>query len=101
MYKPDCGYDMLVSYCLQMIYLFKFYHWERGYMNSLDIILDYAGQMVSFIGVLHTLMISAGCRWMSVLRSSDLHITSLALEQVPKQHAWHLCIWSLRFRLVH
>lgn len=29
-----------------MFYLLKFYYWEPGYMNSLDIILDYAGQYV-------------------------------------------------------
>ncbi len=34
---------MLVGVGLQLIYLAKFYHWEMGYMKSLDIMHDRAG----------------------------------------------------------
>ena len=35
--------SMLVSVGLQLVYLAKFYHWEMGYMKSLDIMHDRAG----------------------------------------------------------
>lgn len=35
--------SMAVSVGLQLIYLAKFYHWEMGYMKSLDIMHDRAG----------------------------------------------------------
>jgi 7-dehydrocholesterol reductase len=37
---------LLVSAALQSIYLFKFYHWETGYFNTLDITLDRAGYYI-------------------------------------------------------
>jgi hypothetical protein len=37
------SYSMIVSVALQFIYIAKFYVWEPGYMNSLDIIYDRAG----------------------------------------------------------
>lgn len=41
--------SMVVSVGLQLIYLTKFYHWEMGYMKSLDIMHDRAGfYIVSF-----------------------------------------------------
>jgi len=35
--------SMLVSVCLQFLYLSKFYLWEKGYLRSLDIMHDRAG----------------------------------------------------------
>ena len=35
--------SMLVSVGLQLIYITKFFHWEMGYMKSLDIMHDRAG----------------------------------------------------------
>lgn len=35
--------SMVVSVALQMVYLAKFYHWEMGYMKTLDIMHDRAG----------------------------------------------------------
>jgi hypothetical protein len=40
----DAGH--LASTLLQTIYLFKFYHWETGYFNTLDITLDRAGYYI-------------------------------------------------------
>ena len=41
--------SMLVSVGIQLVYLAKFYHWEMGYMKSLDIMHDRAGfYIVSF-----------------------------------------------------
>lgn len=34
---------MQVSVTLQLTYITKFYHWEMGYMNSMDIQHDRAG----------------------------------------------------------
>jgi len=34
---------MLVSVALQLIYIFKFFYWETGYLRSLDIMHDRAG----------------------------------------------------------
>lgn len=38
--------SMGVSVALQLIYLTKFYHWEMGYMKTLDIMHDRAGFMI-------------------------------------------------------
>ena len=38
--------SMLSNFSLQMIYIFKFFYWESGYMNSLDIIHDKAGYYI-------------------------------------------------------
>lgn len=38
--------SMLSNFIIQMIYIFKFYLWEKGYMNSLDIIHDKAGYYI-------------------------------------------------------
>lgn len=35
--------SMIVSISIQLVYLAKFYHWEMGYMKSLDIMHDRAG----------------------------------------------------------
>ena len=35
--------SMVVSVVLQMIYVAKFFHWEMGYMKTLDIMHDRAG----------------------------------------------------------
>ncbi|MES2345403.1 MAG: 7-dehydrocholesterol reductase [Chlamydiota bacterium] len=35
--------SMLISVALQMIYIFKFFCWETGYLRSLDIMYDRAG----------------------------------------------------------
>lgn len=35
--------SMLVSVVLQMVYIAKFFHWEMGYMKTLDIMHDRAG----------------------------------------------------------
>ncbi len=37
------SYSMIVSVALQLIYIAKFFHWEMGYMKSLDIMHDRAG----------------------------------------------------------
>ena len=37
------SYSMLASVLLQMIYVAKFFHWEMGYMKTLDIMHDRAG----------------------------------------------------------
>ena len=37
---------MLVNFVLQMIYIFKFFYWEKGYMFSLDIMHDKAGYYI-------------------------------------------------------
>ncbi|CAM9485421.1 unnamed protein product [Choristocarpus tenellus] len=42
----DIGYlsdSMAVSLALQLVYITKFFHWEMGYMNSMDIQHDRAG----------------------------------------------------------
>jgi len=36
----------LSSTILQTVYLYKFYHWETGYFNTLDITLDRAGYYI-------------------------------------------------------
>ena len=38
--------SMAVSICLQLVYIAKFFHWEMGYMKSLDIMHDRAGFML-------------------------------------------------------
>ena len=38
--------SMYVNFCLQMIYIFKFYKWEKGYTYSLDIMHDKAGYYI-------------------------------------------------------
>ena len=35
--------SMLVSVAIQLIYITKFFHWEMGYMKTLDIMHDRAG----------------------------------------------------------
>ena len=35
--------SMIVAVALQLIYITKFFHWEMGYMKSLDIMHDRAG----------------------------------------------------------
>ena len=35
--------SMVVAVALQLIYITKFFHWEMGYMKSLDIMHDRAG----------------------------------------------------------
>lgn len=44
-YQLHGGIDfgLLSSTILQSIYIYKFYHWETGYFNTLDITLDRAG----------------------------------------------------------
>lgn len=37
---------MLVNFILQMIYIFKFFYWEKGYTFSLDIMHDKAGYYI-------------------------------------------------------
>ena len=37
---------MFVNFILQMIYIFKFFYWEKGYMFSLDIMHDNAGYYI-------------------------------------------------------
>ena len=41
LYGFDPGH--LVNVLLQTIYIYKFFHWETGYFNTLDITLDRAG----------------------------------------------------------
>lgn len=42
--------SMIVSVALQLIYIGKFFHWEMGYMKSLDIMHDRGGfYLVSFV----------------------------------------------------
>lgn len=36
----------LVNVLLQTIYIYKFFHWETGYFNTLDITLDRAGYYI-------------------------------------------------------
>ena len=44
--------SMVVSTALQLIYITKFFHWEMGYMRSLDIMHDRAGwYLVSLDGI--------------------------------------------------
>ena len=43
-YKIDDS--MVVSVGLQLVYIAKFFHWEMGYMKSLDIMHDRAGFML-------------------------------------------------------
>jgi len=50
---------MCVSVALQLIYITKFYYWESGYMNTIDIVHDYAGYYTQwgclvFISILYT-----------------------------------------------
>jgi 7-dehydrocholesterol reductase len=47
-YKYNDYLDPAVLYCgaLQAIYLWKFFKWESGYMNSIDIIVDRGGFMI-------------------------------------------------------
>ena len=35
--------SMLVSVAIQLVYITKFFHWEMGYMKTLDIMHDRAG----------------------------------------------------------
>ena len=42
--QVDAG--LLSSVLLQTIYLYKFYRWETGYFNTLDITLDRAGYYI-------------------------------------------------------
>ena len=38
--------SMLSNFIIQIIYIFKFFYWEKGYMNSLDIMHDKAGYYI-------------------------------------------------------
>lgn len=45
--------SMLVSISLQLIYITKFFHWEMGYMKTLDIMHDRAGFYIVSVLNLH------------------------------------------------
>jgi 7-dehydrocholesterol reductase len=38
--------SMIVAVCLQLVYITKFFLWETGYFNSIDIMYDRAGYMI-------------------------------------------------------
>lgn len=38
--------SMISNFIVQIIYIFKFFYWEKGYMNSLDIMHDKAGYYI-------------------------------------------------------
>lgn len=58
--------SMIVAVGLQLVYIAKFFHWEMGYMKSLDIMHDRAGWMlVSTLPVttLCTRITASGCQF--------------------------------------
>jgi 7-dehydrocholesterol reductase len=64
--------SMAVSLTLQMVYIYKFFVWEGGYFNSIDIIHDRFGFYIFW-----------GC---SALLPSIYTLTSLYLVERPLQH---------------
>jgi 7-dehydrocholesterol reductase len=64
--------SMAVSLILQMVYIFKFFIWEGGYFNSIDIIHDRFGFYIFW-----------GC---SAFLPSIYTLTSLFLVEHPIQH---------------
>ena len=45
-YNIKYSYEVLVSIILQTIYIGKFFYWETGYFNTLDITLDRGGYYI-------------------------------------------------------
>jgi 7-dehydrocholesterol reductase len=81
---------MAVSVCLQLIYISKFYHWEMGYMCSMDIQHDRAGYYICW-----------GCLvWVpAVYTSQAFYLTNAAPDLSLSAAAaifvlGFLCIWS-------
>lgn len=64
--------SMAVSLALQLVYIYKFFLWEGGYFNSIDIIHDRFGFYIFW-----------GC---SALLPSIYTLTSLFLVERPLQH---------------
>ena len=56
--------SMLVSVAIQLVYITKFFHWEMGYMKTLDIMHDRAG---FYLVRLHSEL------WVHVHKSSLCH----------------------------
>ena len=48
--------SMAVSVALQLIYITKFFHWEMGYMRTLDIMHDRAGFMIVSTSIIIALL---------------------------------------------
>ena len=66
--EGELSSSMVVSVGLQLIYIAKFFHWEMGYMKSLDIMHDRAGFMlVSSTTYLNAVWVGCVARWHSVL----------------------------------
>ncbi len=57
--------SMLVSVGLQLIYVAKFFHWEMGYMKTLDIMHDRAGFYLVSVGY------NYNCDWVDLFESRD------------------------------
>jgi 7-dehydrocholesterol reductase len=83
-------YGMAVSVALQLIYIFKFFHWEMGYMCSMDIQHDRAGYYICW-----------GCLvWVpAVYTSQAFYLTAhapelSALTALAIFIAGFVCVWS-------
>lgn len=82
-------YGMAVSVALQLVYIFKFFHWEMGYMCSMDIQHDRAGYYICW-----------GCLvWVpAVYTSQAFYLTNRAPDMSPQLAVlifalgW-LCVW--------
>lgn len=77
--------SMAVSLILQMVYIYKFFLWESGYFNSIDIIHDRFGFYIFW-----------GC---SALLPSIYTLTSLFLVEQPLQHPPMIAALNLAFGL--
>jgi 7-dehydrocholesterol reductase len=75
--------SLLVSVTLQLIYIYKFFLWEAGYMYSIDIIHDRAGFMIIW-GIMN---------WLPVVYTCHSHYLIYRTAPVPLE--WNIFVFLL------
>lgn len=81
---------MAVSVCLQLIYISKFFHWEMGYMCSMDIQHDRAGYYICWGCLVWVPAVYTSQAFYLTASAPDLSLMTAAAIFI----AGFLCIWS-------
>lgn len=67
----SCNYRLAVNVALQSVYIAKFFYWESGYMQTIDIALDHLGYYVGWGCIVWVPLFYTFSSWSAVATAPD------------------------------